>query len=152
METETRMVEAEQMATKAPKTQKGPKAPKSGKEGKTKSSKPSKEFKTKAPKVGDLKVKSEVGKSTAVRHKNLQKKNPLQGISNPGLRRIASRAGCIRAGKSVYMEARSVLNDFVNSIIKDAVLYSESAKRKTVVISDVTNSLKRNNNSLFGYN
>ena len=43
----------------------------------------------------------------------------------------------------IYEETRGVLKTFLESVIRDAVTYTEHAKRKTVTSLDVVYALKR---------
>jgi len=101
-----------------------------------------------------LKAKgNKVGKKTeTITKRHRQKRDNLESISNPGLRRLARRGGVVRASKDVFNETREILREFVDTVVKDSVMLCESSKRKTVVVNDVMYSLKRNDAALFGYN
>jgi len=45
----------------------------------------------------------------------------------------------------IYEETRGVLKSFLESVIRDAVTYTEHAKRKTVTSLDVVYALKVSN-------
>lgn len=47
--------------------------------------------------------------------------------------------------------ARGVLKTFLESVIRDAVTYTEHAKRKTVTSLDVVYALKRQGRTLYGF-
>ena len=49
----------------------------------------------------------------------------------------------------IYEETRGVLKTFLESVIRDAVTYTEHAKRKTVTSLDVVYALKRQGRKLF---
>ncbi|KAM9468207.1 histone H4 type VIII-like [Clarias gariepinus] len=51
----------------------------------------------------------------------------------------------------VYEETRSVMKDFLEIVIRDAVTYTEQAKRKTVTALDVIYALKKQEH-LLGFN
>jgi histone H4 len=51
----------------------------------------------------------------------------------------------------VYNETRVVLRDFLQQILKDAILYTEHAGRKTVTPTDVVYALKRHGQLMYGY-
>lgn len=51
----------------------------------------------------------------------------------------------------IYEETRSVLKSFLESVIRDAVTYTEHAKRKTVTSLDVVYALKRQGRTLYGF-
>jgi len=49
------------------------------------------------------------------------------------------------------LTARGVLKTFLESVIRDAVTYTEHAKRKTVTSLDVVYALKRQGRTLYGF-
>jgi hypothetical protein len=51
----------------------------------------------------------------------------------------------------IYEETRGVLKTFLESVIRDAVTYTEHAKRKTVTSLDVVYALKRQGRTLYGF-
>jgi len=72
-------------------------------------------------------------------------------ISKPSIRRLARRGGVKRISGLVYAETRMVLKEFVTKVMKDAILYTESAKRKTVTAMDIVMALKRHGSTLYGF-
>ena len=56
----------------------------------------------------------------------------IQGITKPAIRRLARRGGVKRISGLIYEETRGVLKVFLENVIRDAVTYTEHAKRKTV--------------------
>ena len=50
----------------------------------------------------------------------------------------------------IYEETRGVLKTFLEGVIRDAVTYTEHAKRKTVTSLDVVYALKRQGRTLYG--
>ena len=61
----------------------------------------------------------------------------IQGITKPAIRRLARRGGVKRISGLIYEETRGVLKVFLENVIRDAVTYTEHAKRKTVTAMDV---------------
>ena len=51
----------------------------------------------------------------------------------------------------IYEETRGVLKTFLEGVIRDAVTYTEHAKRKTVTSLDVVYALKRQGRTLYGF-
>ena len=51
----------------------------------------------------------------------------------------------------IYEETRGVLKVFLENVIRDAVTYTEHAKRKTVTAMDVVYALKRQGRTLYGF-
>ncbi|CAH3188754.1 unnamed protein product [Porites evermanni] len=81
-----------------------------------------------------------LGKGGAKRHRKILRDN-IQGITKPAIRRLARRGGVKRISGLIYEETRGVLKVFLENVIRDAVTYTEHAKRKTVTAMDVKNSL-----------
>ena len=91
-----------------------------------------------------------------------------QGITKPAIRRLARRGGVKRISGLIYEETRGVLKVMINfnsviatpflcwkvfleNVIRDAVTYTEHAKRKTVTAMDVVYALKRQGRTLYGF-
>ena len=68
-----------------------------------------------------------------------------------GFRRLARRGGVKRISGLIYEETRGVLKVFLENVIRDAVTYTEHAKRKTVTAMDVVYALKRQGRTLYGF-
>ncbi|KAI8503874.1 Histone H4, partial [Branchiostoma belcheri] len=65
------------------------------------------------------------------RHRKVLRDN-IQGITpKPAIRRLARRGGVKRISGLIYEETRGVLKVFLENVIRDAVTYTEHAKRKT---------------------
>ncbi|KAG5192022.1 hypothetical protein JKP88DRAFT_294430 [Tribonema minus] len=93
-----------------------------------------------------------VGKDGAnfKRHRKVLRDN-IQGITKPAIRRLARRGGVKRISGLIYEETRGVLKMFLAGVIRDAVTYTEHARRRTVSSADVVNALKRRGCSLYGF-
>ncbi|RWQ95248.1 histone-fold-containing protein [Paecilomyces variotii] len=97
-----------------------------------------------------------LGKGGAKRHRKILRDN-IQGITKPAIRRLARRGGVKRISAIanrplvIYEETRGVLKSFLESVIRDAVTYTEHAKRKTVTSLDVVYALKRQGRTLYGF-
>lgn len=90
------------------------------------------------------------GKGDAKRHRKVLRDN-IQGISKPAIRRLARR-GCVkRISGLVHEEIRGVLKVFLENTIRDAVTYTEHARRKTVTAVDVVHALRKQNRALYGF-
>ena len=75
----------------------------------------------------------------------------IQGITKPAIRRLARRGGVKRISGLIYEETRGVLKVFLENVIRDAVTYTEHARRKTVTAMDVVYALKRQGRTLYGF-
>ena len=112
-----------------------------------------------------------LGKGGAKRHRKVLRDN-IQGITKPAIRRLARRGGVKRISGLIYEETRGVLKVFLEngapprrrtvqpglrsprlspSVIRDAVTYTEHARRKTVTAMDVVYALKRQGKTLYGF-
>ena len=91
-----------------------------------------------------------LGKGGAKRHRKILRDN-IQGITKPAIRRLARRGGVKRISAMIYEETRGVLKSFLENVIRDAVTYTEHAKRKTVTSLDVVYALKRQGRTLYGF-
>ena len=90
------------------------------------------------------------GKVGAKRYRK-SSKEVILGITKPAIRRLARRGGVKRISALVYEETRTVLRSFLENVVRDAVTYTEHARRKTVTAMDVVYALKRQGRSLYGF-
>ncbi|KAH9281432.1 Histone H4 [Echinococcus granulosus] len=90
-----------------------------------------------------------LGKGGAKRHRKVLRDN-IQGITKPAIRRLARRGGVKRISGHLRGD-RGVLKVFLENVIRDAVTYTEHAKRKTVTAMDVVYALKRQGRTLYGF-
>jgi histone H4 len=84
------------------------------------------------------------------RHRRVLRDN-IQGITKPAIRRLARRGGVKRISGLIYEECRGVLKVFLQNVIRDAVTYTEHARRKTVTAIDVVYALKRQGLNIYGF-
>ena len=91
-----------------------------------------------------------LGKGGAKRHRKVLRDN-IQGISKPAIRRLARRGGVKRISGLIYEETRGVLKSFLKNLIRDTVMYTECAKRRTVTAMDVVHALKRQGKTIYGF-
>jgi histone H3 len=75
----------------------------------------------------------------------------IAGITEPAIRRLARRGGVKRVSGLIYADARKIMKQFLDKMVKDAVTYTEHARRKTVTAMDVVTALKRNGKRIFGF-
>ena len=78
-------------------------------------------------------------------------RDSILGITKPAIRRLARRGGVKRISSYIYEETRVVLRSFLENVIRDSVVYTEHAKRKTVTALDVVYALKRQGRTLYGF-
>ena len=77
--------------------------------------------------------------------------SPPVPLQKPAIRRLARRGGVKRISGLIYEETRGVLKVFLENVIRDAVTYTEHARRKTVTALDVVYALKRQGKTLYGF-
>ncbi|GFP84847.1 histone h4 [Phtheirospermum japonicum] len=73
-----------------------------------------------------------------------------KGITKPAIRRLARRGGVKRISGLIYEETRGVLKIFLENVIRDAITYTEHARRKIVTAMDVVYALKRLGSTFMG--
>ena len=91
-----------------------------------------------------------LGKGGTKRNRIVLRDN-IQGITKPAMRRLARRAGVKRISGLIYEEVRGCLKAFLENVIRDAVTYTEHARRKTVTAMDVVYGLKSQGRTLYGF-
>jgi len=89
-------------------------------------------------------------KGGAKRHRMVLRDN-IQGITKSAIRHLARRCGVKRISGLIYEETRSVLKVSFENVIRDAVTYTEHARRKTVTAMDVVYALKRQGRILYDF-
>ncbi|GBP79534.1 Histone H4 type VIII [Eumeta japonica] len=77
-----------------------------------------------------------LGKDGAKRLRKVLRDN-IQGMTKPAIRRLVCRGGVKSISSLIYEETHGVLKVFLENVIRDAVTYTEHAKRKTVTAMDV---------------
>ena len=95
--------------------------------------------------------KGKSGKSYGAKRVKRTTKDVILGITKPAIRRLARRGGVKRISALIYEETRIVLRAFLESVVRDAVVYTEHARRKTVTAMDVVYTLKRQGRCLYGF-
>lgn len=78
-------------------------------------------------------------------------KDNIEGVTKPAIRRLTRRGGVKRISGLIYGETREILRVFLENLLRDAVLYTEYGKRKTVSALDVVHALKRQGRTLYGF-
>lgn len=91
-----------------------------------------------------------LGKGGGKRHRKAPKAHIL-GITKPAIRRLARRGGVKRIGGTVYDEVRGDLKVFLHNVMRDAIRYTEHARRVTITALDVVYALKRQGKTLYGF-
>ena len=100
---------------------------------------------------GKASGKGKSGKSYGAKRVKRASKDVILGITKPAIRRLARRGGVKRISSSIYEETRIVLKNFLESVVRDAIVYTEHSRRKTVIAMDIIYALKRQGRSLYGF-
>ena len=90
-------------------------------------------------------------KSFGVKREIRASKDVILGITKPAIRRLARRGGVKRISALIYDETRMVIRQFLENAIKDAIVYADHARRKTITAMDIVYSLKRQGRCLYGF-
>ena len=72
--------------------------------------------------------------------------SPPPLVSSP-----ARRGGVKRISGLIYEEIRGVLKVFLENVIRDSVIYTQHARRKTVAAMDVVCAPKRQGKTIYGF-
>lgn len=92
------------------------------------------------------------GKGSYIRHRrNHILKDSIKGITNPSIRRLSRKAGITTVGNSVYSSIRNTTKEYVTEIMKDAIIYKNYRKAKTVTVEDIYYALNRNGQTIYGF-
>ena len=82
------------------------------------------------------------GGSGRRRHRKVLRDN-IQGVTKGAIQRLAHVAGVKRISGLVYEEIRGVLKVYLENVLKNAILYTEHSRRRTVSVEDVEAALNR---------
>ena len=83
-----------------------------------------------------------LGKPRKIRHRKVLRDN-IQGVTKGAIQRLAQVAGVKRISGLVYEEIRGVLKVYLENVLKNAILYTEHSRRRTVSVEDVEAALNR---------
>ncbi|XP_044010091.1 histone H4-like [Aphidius gifuensis] len=86
-------------------------------------------------------------KGSANRYRQIYRSN-IQGVTKPVIRRLARRGGLEHILCLIYKETRRVLKVILQNVIRDVIIYTKDAERKTVTAMDVVYALKRQGHNL----
>ncbi|XP_067880543.1 histone H4-like [Heterodontus francisci] len=89
-------------------------------------------------------------KGRAKQHHKVLRDN-IQGITKPAIRCLARHGGVKWISGLIYEETHGVPKVFLENVIRDAVTYTEHAKRKMVAAMDVVYALKQQGRTLYGF-
>lgn len=84
-------------------------------------------------------------------YKSGRKRTVHGNISKGAIRRLARRGGVKRLSALIYDEMRLVLRKYLESLVKDTVVYCEYFKRTTIRAEDVVLALRSRGQRLYGF-
>lgn len=89
----------------------------------------------------------------AARHRRRarEEKPAIDRISKKQIRRLARRGGVARLSAKSCTTAKDELKLYMKKVIRDAVLYTSHARRKTVTVDDMLQALKKHGSTVYGY-
>jgi len=85
--------------------------------------------------------KAVVAKGKAPKQRKIVR-DSIQGITAPAIQRICQTAGIKRISRLVYEEVRGVMKLFVEDTMKDALVFCEHVRRKTLQEGDLDAALQ----------
>ncbi len=100
--------------------------------------------------AGKGKGKAGRGKRASYQAKEKRRVDINSMASNAGVRKLARRAGVKRITKLVYYEAKGNMHKFVEEAVRRALIFCDSARRKTILSKDVFAALKGMGHTMVG--
>ena len=79
------------------------------------------------------------------------RRDTIQGVTRPAIRRLARRGGIKRISGLVYKETHGVLKAFLEETLASAITYTEHGRRKNLSPADVVYALKGRGRILYGF-
>ncbi|KAI8102466.1 hypothetical protein M9435_006067 [Picochlorum sp. BPE23] len=92
-----------------------------------------------------------VSRRGSARHRHRHAIQKTGAIGKPAIRRLARRAGVKRISQGIYEEAPEALKRWLRTMVHDATVYADHAKRFTITTNDILLALKKNGVTLYGY-
>lgn len=83
-----------------------------------------------------------LGMGGALRHRKVLR-DSINGITKADIRRLARRGGVKRLSSLVYDETRNALKNFIEKVIRCAVIYADYRRAKTITAMDIVDGLKQ---------
>jgi len=107
-----------------------------------------------APPIKKLSKSKTSGTKKTHAKKHLLKRGVVVGtvpsIRRPAIKRLARRGGVKRLSKDTYDEVRKALENYLQGVVKKALLMTHHDRRKTVQSADIVEALKLNNSPIYG--
>lgn len=84
------------------------------------------------------------GSSKSSRGTRVYKNTGVKGVTDSGIKRLARRAGIVRMEKELRASTRRETINMTEKILADAMFYTRSANRTTVMPIDIVLALQKN--------
>jgi histone H4 len=90
--------------------------------------------------------------SSTTSRRSLMHKTPDSAVElrKPSIRRLARRGGVKRLSGDTYESVRTIMKDYLKGVVRDALLVTRHAGRKTVTSEDVVFSMKQKRSMVYG--
>ena len=85
------------------------------------------------------------------RRQRLVIRDAIHGITKSAICRLARRGGVERISGLIYEESRGVMKQFLEAIVKDAILFTQYNNRRTVTPIDIVFALKQHGHNVYGF-
>ncbi|KAB8342758.1 hypothetical protein FH972_022356 [Carpinus fangiana] len=94
-----------------------------------------------------------LGHGSSLRRHRKVPRDAIQGVTKPAIRRLARRGGVKRISADIYDGMRGALKEFLETILRDAVMLLDSTpqKRKVVTVRDVVFALNLRGRTIYGF-
>ncbi len=91
------------------------------------------------------------GKFGKAKRHSLAKKETIMGITKPAIRRLCRRGGIKRISGLFYEEIRAIVRQYLENVLREGICYTSHARRKTIIAADIVYALKRQGQTLYGF-
>jgi len=91
------------------------------------------------------------GKQAPKGRAHIPRRENIQDITKPAIRRLGRRGGTRRISDLLYEEVRQEIGRLLEGVVQDAITYAEHARRKTVTAKDVEHAFKLRGLVLCGF-
>lgn len=83
-----------------------------------------------------------MSKSATKPRRTVRIRDSIQGVTNPAIHRMALKAGVKKISSECYDEVRAYVEYLVKETVKESLVYTKSAGRKTIMSKDIINAIE----------
>lgn len=80
----------------------------------------------------------------------VKKPRRRDALTDAAVKRLAQRAGAKRLFREAHAEIRASLMEFIGSISRDACLFADNSRRRTLLAADLVYALQRRGRPVYG--